>query len=136
VFESNKPLVVDLGWKTMSIFALLLWYITRREQPVYLLDFSCFEPPADWKVSQEQLMQIMKFQGCFTDESLDFLSRMLQQSGVGPSTAWPPGTVQCLEGKAADTSAEAARKESEVLGTISNLKFKNMHLLKWKKNRL
>ena len=106
--------MVDLGWKTMSIFALLLWYITRKEQPVYLLDFSCFEPPADWKVSQEQLMQIMKFQGCFTEESLDFLSRMLQQSGVGPSTAWPPGTVQCLEGKVADTSAEAARKESEV----------------------
>jgi len=115
VFESNKPLVVDLGWKTMAILALVIWYITRREQPVYLIDFSTFEPPEDWKVTPDQLMQIMRFQNCFTEESVEFLDRMLKQSGCGPRTAWPPGTVQCLEGKPADTTAEAARKESEIV---------------------
>ena len=75
-------------------------------------------------------MQIMKFQDCFTDESLDFLSRMLQQSGVGPSTAWPPGTVQCLEGKRADTSAEAARKESEVKSITVHIKCVKIFIMK------
>lgn len=85
------------------------------ENPVYLIDFSTFEPPASWKVSPEQLMELMKFQNCYTQESLDFMERMLKQSGVGPSTAWPPGIVQCLEGKKIDQSVEASRKEFEIV---------------------
>eukprot|EP01038_Epipyxis_sp_PR26KG_P007104 gene7104-9693_t len=115
IVQLQKPLVFDLGWKTMAIIASLIWYMNHREKPVYLLDFATFEPPESWKLSAEQLMEIMRFQGCFTEESLEFLSRMLKQSGCGPYTAWPPGTVQCLEGKPADTSAEAARKESEIV---------------------
>jgi len=102
----------------MAILALVIWYITQREQPVYLIDFSTFEPPDEWKVTPDQLMQIMRAQNCFTEESVEFLDRMLKQSGCGPRTAWPPGTVQCLEGKTADTTAEAARKESEVGGWV------------------
>lgn len=104
----------DLGWKTMAILALVIWYIYRSEKAVYLVDFATFEPPDSWKVSPEQLMDMMRAQGVFTEDSLSFLERMLVQSGVGPSTAWPPGTTQCLKGLKADTSAEAARKESEV----------------------
>jgi hypothetical protein len=98
----------------MGILAFVIWYINRKEKPVYLLDFSTFSPPESWKLSHEQLLEIMRFQGCFTEDSIDFLARMLKQSGCGPSTAWPPGIVQCLDGKPADRTAEAARKESEV----------------------
>lgn len=115
VIEVSGPLAFDLGWKTMAVLAFLVWLSGRREKPVYLLDFQCWEPPASWKLSAEQLMTIMKAQGCFTEESLDFLSRMLKASGCGPATAWPPGTVQCLKGLPADRSVEAARKESEVV---------------------
>ena len=97
----------------MALLALILWYMKNRDKPVYLVDFSTFQPPEDWKLSHDQLMEIMRLQGCFTEDSLTFLRRMLEQSGVGPSTAWPPGTTQCLQGKKADRSAEAARKESE-----------------------
>jgi hypothetical protein len=114
VIELKGPVAFDLGWKTMAMLAALIWYATHREKPVYLLDFCTFEPPESWKLTAEQLMTIMRAQGCFTEESLDFLARMLKQSGCGPATAWPPGTVQCLQGLPADRSAEAARKESEV----------------------
>lgn len=113
--QLDKPFVLDLGWKTMAILSIVLWYLTHKEKPVYLLDFATFEPPDSWKLSAEQILDIMRRQGCFTSDSIDFLSRMLTQSGCGPSTAWPPGTVQCLEGKEADRSAEAARKESETV---------------------
>lgn len=115
VFELRRPVALDLGWKTMALFALIIWYINKREKPVYLIDFACFEPPTSWKVSHDQLIEIMRRQGCFTDDSLDFMGRMLRQSGCGPSTAWPPGIVQCLEGKQADRSVEGARAESQTV---------------------
>ena len=46
-----------------------------------------------------------------------FLKRILDKSGTGQRTAWPPGITQCLrdESKIADQSVEAARKESETV---------------------
>jgi 3-ketoacyl-CoA synthase len=82
----------------MLISALVIWYISQRDKPVYLIDFAVFEPPEDWKLNHDQLMDIMGKQGCFTEDSLNFLSRMLMQSGVGPATAWPPGITKCLTG--------------------------------------
>lgn len=107
--------VLGLGWKPWAVIAILLWYFTHRENQVYLLDFTTFEPPSSWKLSPEQLLEAMRFQGCFTEESLEFMGRMLKQSGVGPSTAWPPGIVRCLEGIPADRSVEGSRKEAEVI---------------------
>jgi len=115
VFELRRPVAFDLGWKTMVLLALIIWYITRREKPVYLLDFSTFEPPESWKVSYDDLIEIMRRQECFTEESIDFMNRMLERSGCGPSTAWPPGILQCLQGKKADRSVEGARAESKTV---------------------
>ena len=39
----TKPVALDLGWKTMALLALLLWYVNHRDKPVYLLDF-CLQP--------------------------------------------------------------------------------------------
>jgi len=115
IIELQRQDAVALGWKTFLVIAIVLWYLFKQENPVYLLDFATFEPPEDWKLTSDQLMSIMRGQGTFTEDSLAFLERMLSQSGCGPSTAWPPGTVQCLRGLPADTSAEAARLESETV---------------------
>jgi len=118
-----RPVAFDLGWKSMALLALLIWYINHREKPVYLVDFVTWEPPESWKLSHEQIMQAMEVQGCFTEESLDFMRRMLAQSGVGPSTAWPPCITQCLDNKLQDRSANAARAEAEevIYDTVGRL---------------
>jgi len=113
VFQLQRPVAFDLGWKSMALLALAIWYLKNREKPVYVIDFQCWQPPESWRLTQEQLMKIMKNQGCFTNESLEFLERMLKQSGVGPKTAWPPGILKCLNGDKSDRSAEAARAEFE-----------------------
>jgi len=115
VIELERQDAFDIGWKSFLVIVIVLWYLFKQANPVYLLDFATFEPPEEWKLTSEELMTIMKAQGCFTEDSLAFLERMLSQSGCGPSTAWPPGTVQCLRGLPADTSAEAARLESETV---------------------
>jgi predicted naringenin-chalcone synthase len=43
------------------------------------------------------------------------LSRILERSGTGNSTAWPPGIVQVLEGAEQDQSMDGARKEAETV---------------------
>ena len=76
VIELQKPVAFDLGWKSMAILAMIIWYFNQRSKPVYLIDFAVFEPPESWKLSHEQLMDIMGKQGCFTEDSLNFLSRL------------------------------------------------------------
>jgi predicted naringenin-chalcone synthase len=114
--ELTRGLLFEFGWKTVAIVLGMLWYMVKSSKPIYLVDFVCFEPPDAWKVSHEQLLQIMRNQECFTEESIEFLSRMLLQSGCGPSTAWPPGILKCLTaGEKSDRTAEAARKEAETV---------------------
>ena len=45
------------------------------------------------------------------------MQRILDRSGTGPATAWPPGIVQCLKSKdtKADRSIAASRKEAETV---------------------
>ena len=84
------------------------------EPPCYLVDFSTWEPPEEWKVDHKQLMQMMAAQQCFNEQSMAFLEKILAQSGTGQATAWPPSIVQCLkDGKPQDTSVENARSESK-----------------------
>jgi 3-ketoacyl-CoA synthase len=103
----------------MALLALAIWYIKNQERPVYVIDFETWQPPESWRLTQEQLMTIMKNQGCFTQESLDFLERMLKQSGVGPKTAWPPGILKCLNGEKSDRSTEVSSSSSSSLTTTT-----------------
>lgn len=112
----EKLVVFDLGWKSMLLCFIVLWLLNRRENAVYLLDFTTFEPPQSWKLTAEELLDVMRAQKCFTDESIAFQEKLMKQSGVGPSTAWPPGITRCREnGLKSDRSAAAARAESEVV---------------------
>jgi 3-ketoacyl-CoA synthase len=97
----------------VSLIVMIL--IVKMDNPTYLLSFATFKAPKEWKVSHEQIIEMMKRQGCFTEDSLDFMKRLLERSGTGQSTAWPPGIVQTLEGKKPDRSIEGSRKEAEMI---------------------
>jgi hypothetical protein len=112
--EVERREALTLALKAILVTAILLWYLGTKEKTVYLMDFACFEPPADWKVTAEQILELLKATGSFTEDSLKFQERMMQQSGVGPSTAWPPGITQVFKGLPHNESAEMSRKEAEV----------------------
>lgn len=93
-------------WLTCGVWrhsAMNRWF-SARGRPVYLVDFSTFKPPEDWKLSHAQLMEIMKRKKCFTDQSLEFMERVLANSGTGkspfhqPSKPFEPssGSSMCL----------------------------------------
>ena len=103
--------------KTTALVLLVMYWFIHQEKPVYLVAFSTFKAPDSWKLSHEQSMQIMRRQNCFTDESLAFLKKILERSGTGQATAWPPGITRCLESEntPSDRSMAASRAESEAV---------------------
>lgn len=99
---------------TALVLGIVGWFI-RRDKPIYLMSFATFKAPDSWKCTHEQILQMMRKQECFSEESLDFLKRILERSGTGQATAWPPGITQCLKGVKADRSIAASRQEAETV---------------------
>jgi len=99
---------------TFLILVVMGW-IMRMDNPVYLLSFATFKAPESWKVSHEQLIEIMRRLNCYNDESISFMERLLARSGTGQSTAWPPGIVRVLDDKPRISSSEASREEAQTV---------------------
>jgi len=124
ISTTSNSILFDLGWKFAVLVIILIIYLARRSQQVYLVDYACFEPPPDWKATQKEILQMMKNQSCFTDSSLEFMEKILARSGTGEATAWPPGILKSLrEGGKMDRSVEAARAEAELViyNAVQNL---------------
>ncbi len=109
-------------WYAYAIVAFWCYYRLSAHPPVYVLDFAVFEPPASWRTSRADLVEVMRRTGAFTQESLDFMARLLSKSGTGDSTHWPPSTLRLLRDvdpatgqhyTTADRSMEAARAVAE-----------------------
>lgn len=118
-------LITPVAWKVTVLFVVGIALLVSRNKPVYLLDFAVWEPPAEWRVTRKDVVTLMAHQGVYTTESLDFIDRVLANSGIGESTALPPGIVRAVPGSAfhppgdepakVDATIEAARKEAEVV---------------------
>jgi hypothetical protein len=62
VLLTSPGLAFDLGWKATALIVATLWYFGHmRATPVYLLDFAVFEPPASWRVTHEQLIEVRTY---------------------------------------------------------------------------
>ncbi|KAL3918612.1 MAG: hypothetical protein SGILL_004151 [Bacillariaceae sp.] len=117
IVESDVHTIFSPAVKTTALILFIGAWLIRRDNPIYLMSFATFKAPDSWKCSHDDIMEMMKRQGCFNEESLGFMQRILDRSGTGPATAWPPGIVQCLETKdsKADRSIAASRKEAETV---------------------
>eukprot|EP00985_Skeletonema_marinoi_P005450 scaffold2360_cov130-Skeletonema_marinoi.AAC.2 len=114
--QSGEGGILSTHVKITALVLVVMGWIVLNDNPTYMLAFSTFKAPDSWKVSHAQIIQMMKNQGSFTDDSIGFMERLLARSGTGQSTAWPPGIVQCLEeGKETDRSILASRKEAEAV---------------------
>jgi len=115
ITEAESQVVFSTGIKITLLALICVWWVGKVDNPVFLLAFSTFKAPQEWKCSHEQIIEMMKLQDCFTDESIAFMKRLLKRSGTGQATAWPPGITQCLNGKKSDRSIKASREEAEII---------------------
>mmetsp|Transcript_58213 Transcript_58213/g.69425 ORF Transcript_58213/g.69425 Transcript_58213/m.69425 type:complete len:560 (+) Transcript_58213:118-1797(+) len=114
--HGDEDTLLSPAVKTTLLVLVILYWLVVMDNPVYLLSFSTFKAPSSWKVTHEQIIEMMRRQECFNEDSLKFMKRLLERSGTGQATAWPPGIVQCLEdGKKTDRSIERSREEASTV---------------------
>ena len=117
IMESEGFDLFSPAVKTTALVLVLAAWFVRRDNPIYVLGFATFKAPEEWKCSHDDIVEMMRRQKCFTEESLNFMRRILDRSGTGQATAWPPGIVKSMQPDApvADRSMAASRKEAETV---------------------
>lgn len=73
----------------VMILTILYIYYMSRPRVVYLVDFACFRPSYESKVSREFFMRMSKDTGKFEESSLAFQRRIVERSGLGDETYLP-----------------------------------------------
>nr|AXN70232.1 synthetase [Primulina spinulosa] len=98
-------LAAVLGFVALFVFTLCLYFMTRP-RAIYLVDFACYKPQDDFKVTKDQFIELARSSGKFDEESLEFQKRILNSSGIGDETyvpksiGSPENTVTMKEGRA------------------------------------
>ena len=115
----------ELQWMAPVFLFMIGALLLRRGRSVYLVDFSTFEPPESWKISHPQLLTILrnvaaqrKSAGLSsnTEADIEFQAKVLENSGTGQATAWPPAIVRCLDASKCGTiTKEDTRDEAETI---------------------
>ncbi|KAL7159503.1 hypothetical protein ABFS83_01G031100 [Erythranthe nasuta] len=94
-----------VAFLALFVFTLSVYFMSRPRS-IYLLDFACFKPTDDLKVTKEEFIELARKSGKFDDESLEFQRRILESSGIGNETyvpksiGSPENTATMKEGRA------------------------------------
>ncbi|XP_027350562.1 3-ketoacyl-CoA synthase 1 [Abrus precatorius] len=85
----------QLDTETLAGSALLLFllalYRAKRSPPVYLVDFACYKPEKERKISVDGFLKMTEESGAFEEESLQFQRRVSTKAGLGDETYLPRG---------------------------------------------
>lgn len=107
VDDNHIMLLGFLGCLLLVITA----YFATRPRPVYLVDFVCYRPSDERKVSKEYFINNSGLIGLFTPESLEFQRKILERSGLGQETYFPPAVTNMPP----NPCLKEARMEGEVV---------------------
>ncbi|GAB2291103.1 inositol polyphosphate kinase kcs1 [Dionaea muscipula] len=80
----------------LSLCALLLvlgLYWAKRPNPVYLVDFACYKPEDERKLSVESFLRMTEDNSGFEEETVQFQKRIATRSGLGDETYFSRGIV-------------------------------------------
>ncbi|KAL6656354.1 hypothetical protein ACP70R_007180 [Stipagrostis hirtigluma subsp. patula] len=73
--------------------AMLLFCRFRRraaEKEIGLVDFACLKPPRRLRIPVAALLEHFRLIGCFDDGSVEFMTKVIEASGMGNETYFPP----------------------------------------------
>ncbi|KAI7737019.1 hypothetical protein M8C21_016201 [Ambrosia artemisiifolia] len=98
-------LVTVLVFFAVFVFTLSLYFLSGPRS-IYLVDFACFKPADDLKVTKEEFIELARKSGKFDEKSLQFQKKILESSGIGDETyvprsiSSPDNTTTMKEGRA------------------------------------
>ncbi|PRQ27387.1 putative very-long-chain 3-oxoacyl-CoA synthase [Rosa chinensis] len=118
-FDARYDLATVLGFFGVFVFTLSVYFMSRPRS-IYLIDFACFRPSDDLKVSKEQFIELARKSGKFDEPSLEFQTRILNSSGLGDETYIPKSVITSTENTA--TMKEGRAEASMVMfGALDEL---------------
>lgn len=83
-------------WLAYAIILLCMYWLVTSRRQVFLIDHAVFVPPEPWKVSKSEVLKLLRHQGSYTEESMEFQERLLERNGTGEETYWPPSIVHAI----------------------------------------
>ncbi|KAK9266063.1 hypothetical protein L1049_018787 [Liquidambar formosana] len=86
--DPHYDLATVLAFLAVFVFTLSV-YLLSRPRSIYLIDFACYKPHDDLKVSKEQFIELARQSGKFDEASLEFQKRIVESSGIGDETYIP-----------------------------------------------
>lgn len=85
---AGYDLTTVVTFLTLSFLTVAI-HLMSRPPAIYLLDFACYKPNDDLKVTKEQFIELARNSGKFDEPSLEFQRRILESSGIGDETYVP-----------------------------------------------
>ncbi|KAL0457563.1 UNVERIFIED_CONTAM: 3-ketoacyl-CoA synthase 1 [Sesamum latifolium] len=103
---------------TLLMFLLAIYW-ANRPTPVYLVDFACYKPEDERKLSIDSFMKMTEENGVFEQDSINFQKRISYRSGLGDETYFARG----ITSKPPNLSMKEARLEAEAVmfGALDSL---------------
>ncbi|XP_051122133.1 3-ketoacyl-CoA synthase 1-like [Andrographis paniculata] len=108
---------VVIGSTALMFLLGLCW--AKRPRPVYLVDFSCYKPEDERKLSIDSFLKMTNENGAFEQESINFQKKIAHRSGLGDETYFPRG----ITSSPPSLSMKEARLEAEAVmfGALDSL---------------
>ncbi|KAL6569675.1 inositol polyphosphate kinase kcs1 [Orobanche minor] len=118
----TAALLLDTATALIGSFVLMFLlaiYWARKPYPVYLVDFACYKPEDERKLSVDGFLRMTQENGAFGEESIKFQKKIAYRSGLGDETYFAKG----ITSSPPDLSMREARLESEsvMFGALDSL---------------
>lgn len=110
---SDHTVHLDTDTVTGSAVLLFLFglYWAKRSAPVYLVDFACYKPEKERKISVDSFLKMTEETGGFEEETLQFQRRISMKAGLGDETYLPRG----ITSRPPNLCMKEARLEAEAV---------------------
>ncbi|XP_077243093.1 3-ketoacyl-CoA synthase 1-like [Tasmannia lanceolata] len=99
-----------LAGSALGAFLVAL-YLFNRLRTVYLIDFACYKPENERKISTEEFLEMTERSGGFEEETIRFQKRIAKRSGLGDETYLPLG----IQSQPPNLNMKEARLEAETV---------------------
>ncbi|XP_062101254.1 3-ketoacyl-CoA synthase 10 [Humulus lupulus] len=117
--DARYDLATVVGFFGVFVFTLTV-YLMSRPRSIYLVDFACYRPSDDHKVSREEFIEVARKSGKFEEGSLMFQQKIVNSSGLGDETYIPKSVI--MSGQNTATMKEGRAEASMVMfGALDEL---------------
>ncbi|XP_058085814.1 3-ketoacyl-CoA synthase 1-like [Magnolia sinica] len=99
-----------LAASSIAVFLLTVYWF-KRPPPVYLVDFACFKPEDERKISNDSFLEMTETNGGFEEETIEFQKRISRRSGLGDETYLP----RAITSRPPNLCMKEARLEAEAV---------------------